>query len=493
MRNVTVMALALISATWAVSVKNVEISSVADGFPLKTCWNAIGVDNQDRVYVVYSPNRELKPEDCIVIRYNPETGDLKNLGRLIQVLKDADNYENGEGVSKGHSDVPYLDGKMYIGTQGFHDVGKSEDGTTSWSGVCNYRGSHLIEVDVATGDMRDLSANKPGGVFQDCQGIIGLSAIPAMGLIVAGSHPRCDLVYYNPATDEIEREIRGQGDDLLAPPRSLVACPNGDVYYSRGWDGRNNTCVYDYSEDKTHTLSNGTTGGFWNGRAQSCDGWKAWVTTVDGNIYEIDTQDKKIHHKGSWPGNEQMLCMSLSLDEKKLYAMPSKGSNARKLIEYDVQSDDFTVFDTKKGTGRHITGNNARDSKGRIYFAGSNYSDEGWIVEVDVRDRSGPAPASCQAQTKTLFDMPATASPAHRKAVSIMRAGGMLKIINHGQPLSRIALYSLSGKVLRTIALNGAAKAAVTLDESWSKSAVIIKATDIAGKQSWSEIALAGT
>ena len=127
----------------------IEFNSIAPaGFTLTECWEAMGMDPQENIYIGFvaiSPNGE--PQDNVIFKYNPNTGVKKCLGTLRTVAEAANNlgpcqyWSQPEAIPKGHTHFPYFNGKMYIGTQSFHDV--VNEGP---SALPNYRGAACFQA-----------------------------------------------------------------------------------------------------------------------------------------------------------------------------------------------------------------------------------------------------------------------------------------------------------------------------------------------------------
>lgn len=388
-----VMVLLATSMAFAVSSKLIGFSDIAGGFPMATCWNAMGMDPRGNVYIVMSPNKKINPEDCLVLKYNPNTGERKNLGTFIDAAKAADNYSNNESIPKGHSYVPYFDGKMYIGSQPFHDRSK-------WEGMDlnGFRGSHIYTVDVDTDELVDISANQPDGVFQSRQGIMGLEAMPELGLVVAMSHPYGDLLFYDPVQDRVVRKVDGPPEGDAGEPigRCVLTAPNGKVFFALGWSDYN-MYVYDYHADELSKTGSEFQQGFWNGMAKTCDGTRGWIMTSLGYLYEIDFHNDRADYKGRFGSIDESFCLSMSPDETKLYTVPSKAGDCDgDLVEYDIASGNFSNVKDLGGDGDGwITGFNLRDDK-HIFFSKNSNDYDGYILQIDVSDRSGPRPSGCE-------------------------------------------------------------------------------------------------
>jgi hypothetical protein len=133
-----------------VPVKVVRFDDVTPpSVALKNTFNAIGVDPQERVYL----NLCNGTTDCYLLRYDPKTNKREYLGSLRDAAKRAGNigpnryWPKFESITKGHTHIWYLDGKMWMGTMNAHD----------YSDMSVIRGGHLMAYNLATGIITDHS------------------------------------------------------------------------------------------------------------------------------------------------------------------------------------------------------------------------------------------------------------------------------------------------------------------------------------------------
>ncbi len=94
-------------------------------------------------------------QDVVVVKYDTVTGEREFLTTLRTVSSAADNSLNGEKMPKGHTRIVEMNGNIYMGSQGFHDIFRIDPAV---------RDDHLFEMNIATETWRDLSATDPGGV-----------------------------------------------------------------------------------------------------------------------------------------------------------------------------------------------------------------------------------------------------------------------------------------------------------------------------------------
>src|SRR5262249_10802204 len=59
------------------------------GLVLRQCWNATGIDRQERVYIGFTARRPDGREDFAVFRYEPSTGERRFLGTFMDVSEAA--------------------------------------------------------------------------------------------------------------------------------------------------------------------------------------------------------------------------------------------------------------------------------------------------------------------------------------------------------------------------------------------------------------------
>src|SRR5262249_37790995 len=117
------------------------------GLPLKQCWKALGMDNRARGYIGFTRPRSEGRRDFAVFRYDPSTGERRFLGTFMDASQTAGNLRPAEEIPKGHTRMLEIDGKMYMGSQGFHDLKASIDT------LPRYRGSHLYAYDLTSGKL----------------------------------------------------------------------------------------------------------------------------------------------------------------------------------------------------------------------------------------------------------------------------------------------------------------------------------------------------
>jgi hypothetical protein len=354
------------------------------------CWNALGIDSVNNVYAVYGMDWENGTENGCIFQYNAEKDSVALIGNFIDILKENDNYQYGESVPKGHSEIPYLNGKVYLGTQPFHDINFH-----NWDNYYQHRGSHLLSYNVKTGEFIDCSKHRDGGVFQVYQGIMGLRSMPEYGKIACMSVPEADIMIYNPDNDSLEQIAKGPQDVLKQHvPRNIIACDD-KIYFAKGWED-SEIFKYELGDSVIVSTNQYTTGGFWNGKAVMPDG-TIYISTVLGNIYKLEPENGQFEFvTNPAMGYEyessnvpvKFYCLSRNKSGTHLVFIPSSGPNlnsdvnAAHLYTYNINTGVVKDHATLEEGG--YTGNSILDSKGRVYFAYHNYSTDGYLVQIDV-------------------------------------------------------------------------------------------------------------
>jgi hypothetical protein len=164
--------------------------------------------------------------------------------------------------------------------------------------------------------------------------------------------------------------------------REIVATRQGRIFTYRGTEDPAQRAeshpiwVYDLGTGINKPTRYSTTGGFWNGQARTRDGETIYLSTVNGELYRLDTGSGAVSSLGHFlPGAEvdageridQLYGIVLSADEKKIYGVPrrhrSKDSN---LYAYDIA----TGAVTKAGSLETAVyaGSDVRDARGNIYM-----------------------------------------------------------------------------------------------------------------------------
>jgi outer membrane protein assembly factor BamB len=345
---------------------------------LEQCWNATGMDGRGKVYLGFTARRGDGREDFALFRYDPATGDRRFLGTFMDASAAAGNLAAGEEIPKGHTRLVELDGKIYMGSQGFHDFKDRLDGLE------RFRGSHLYAYDIAGGTLQDLSRTLPGGVVTRHTGIIALAAVPGEKLLAGLEHPTSNIVLFDPATGRVRATVPGIPWKLGNPlSREIVATKYDTIYTYRGTedpaarDQSHEVWVYDLKTGRQRPTANVVTGGFWNGQAATRDGETIYLSTVNGELYRLDARSGMMTHLGPFlPRDEveggeridQLYGITLSSDEQRIYAAPRRHrSHDTNLYAYDIARGVVTIMG--KLERALYTGSQVRDSRGNIYMA----------------------------------------------------------------------------------------------------------------------------
>jgi hypothetical protein len=364
------------------------------GAKLTTCWDALGIDEQQRVYIAFSDQNPHTPNDTVVFRYDTRTGARELLGTLRQVSAREGNLREGETIAKSHVPFHSHEGKLYFSSHDYHSYKGPED-------LLERRGGHFYSFDVAAGTFEDLSKSDPGGVSVPHQGIIGLAVLPESRHLFGFTFPFGDLLLYDL---EQRKTTLYPGvpahRDAGKPSRQIFATANGKVYFSY-YDTRPAPLyVFDTHERTVRQTEYRYHFGMVYGAERSRDGRRVYLVDLFGNLYVFHTDRESLEDLGSLLPPDQIangeavtICYSLTLspDGKRLYTFPSRLSSglALRLYEYDLdtggrrQVADFTsmlngaVTGTEGDKAGRISGGGVVDAQGRMYFGYHEGGDEG--------------------------------------------------------------------------------------------------------------------
>jgi hypothetical protein len=384
----------------AVNQRSIAFDDIAPaGFTLKQCWNALGMDSQERIYIGFTSRRADAREDFAVFRYDPSTGERRFLGTFMDASQAAGNLQPAEEIPKGHTRMLEIDGKMYMGSQGFHDLKAAIDT------LPNYRGSHLYAYDPSGGNLQDISRPLPGGVVTEHQGLIALSHAPGSDLLVGLAHPSSDTVLFDYKHSRVQQIVPGIPWRLGNPlSREVVVTRKGKIYTYRGTedpaqrDEVHRIWVYDLKSKASTETSYTATGGFWNGQTWTRDGATIYLATVNGELYKLDGETEVFTHLGHFLPRQEYAAgvrvnslygISLSADEKRIYGIPRRSrSGGSNLYSYEIATGAVTLVGALEPA--IYTGSQMRDSRGNIYFArfGDGQSSEGKARLVIVHPSS---------------------------------------------------------------------------------------------------------
>jgi hypothetical protein len=390
--TVALLIQAILIAAAAAQPANVELAATARravqktitfddlapaGMVLLQCWNAIGIDAEERVYIGFTGRRVDGREDFAVFRYDPATGDRRLLGSFLDASAAGGNLHPGEEIPKGHTHLVALDGRIYMGSQGFHDL------KGGLSTLPRYRGSHLYAYDTASGVFEDLSRGLPEGVVTRHTGLIALAAVPGQNLLAGLEHPSSNIVLFDTLANRVARVVPGipwrEGNPLS---REIVATRQGRIYTYRGSEeprhrGRHHAIwAHDLATGANRPTPHAAMGGFWNGQSGTRDGATIFLSTVNGELYRLDTATGEIGHLGHFlPRAEvetgrridQLYGITLSADESRLYGVPRRHrSRESNLYAYEIATGAVSLVGRLEPA--LYTGSHVRDSRGNLYL-----------------------------------------------------------------------------------------------------------------------------
>ena len=351
---------------------------------LKECWNAMGIDDQGRIYIGFTSTRADGRDDFPVFRYDPGTSERHYLGSFLDIAASAGNSQAGENIPKGHTRMIYANGRMYMGSQSFHDLKQEIDSLPT------YRGSHLFAFDAINSLWKDLSAALPGGVVTKHEGIVSLNIMPKENLLVGIAHPSSDIILYDYLTEQLVKVMPGIPWKLGNPlSRESIVTPSGNIYTYRGTEAVNQrneihpVWVHNIYTGEMRDTGVQMTNGFWIGQTEKRDGSKIYINTIGGQLYEFDVATETFRDLGhSLPKGDNRIidftyALTLSPDETKLYYILSviqkpgggvgNGSGGSgELYYYDLATGQV-VFVQQLPVGIY-TSADVRDSQ-NIYFA----------------------------------------------------------------------------------------------------------------------------
>jgi outer membrane protein assembly factor BamB len=289
------------AATAGYAVRYLTFDDVAPSYlTLTQSWNAMGMDDADRVYITWTCTRTDAArkglEDTALFRYDPATGKREFIASYLDTADRQGNLLAGEQMPKGHTRIVQIGRKLYMASMGFHDFKGAIDT------LPQYRGSHLFTYDLDTGAFVDATATLTGGVLIKNQGIVALSYSPEHDVLIGLAHPLGDLVLINPRDCTVRKVVPGipwQLNHMVS--REVVITKTGKVYTYRGPEERqyrtqqNEVWVYDLATDSGALTRTGQylKAGYWNGQAATTDRSTIYLSTVNGNLYALDVKTGK--------------------------------------------------------------------------------------------------------------------------------------------------------------------------------------------------------
>jgi len=393
-----------LTPTWSVGDQGIEWAQVSfddiapPGMNMQQCWNGMGMDDQGRIYIGFTSMRADGREDFPVFRYDPKSDEKVFLGTFLDIVAAAGNAQERESIPKGHTRMIFADGKMYMGSQSFHDLKWEIDSLPT------YRGSHLFAFDTLAGTWQDLSAALPGGVVTEHEGILSLNILPEEHLLVGLAHPSSDIVLFDYLTNQVVKVVPGIPWTLGNPlSREVIVAPNGNIYTYRGTEAVNqrhethSVWVYNIHSGKMRDTGFQMTNGFWIGQTERRDGSKIYINTTGGELYEFDVVSETFKDLGyELPITDNRIinytyAVTLSPDETKLYYVLSVIQNpggaegdgsggSGELYYYDITTGQV-IFVQQLPVGIY-TSADLRDDE-NIYFA--HFGGGGNLWSGDVR------------------------------------------------------------------------------------------------------------
>lgn len=361
---------------------------------LTTCWDAVGIDASQRVYVAFSDQSEQHPNDTLLFRYDTRSGQRELLGTLRQISEAEGNLLPGETIAKIHVPFQEYAGKFYFSSHDYHSYKGAAD-------LAKRRGGHFYSYDLATGKFEDLSKSDAGGVSVAQQGIIGLTVLPKQKALAGFTFPFGDILIY-----DLEKRrttfFQGVAEHRLSgkPTRQIFATDRGRIFFTY-YDRRESPLyVFDLTTGKTEKTPYRVHFGMLYGAVPTRDHSKLYLVDLFGHLYAFHTREEHLEELGSLLPPEQVAAgvkvetcyaLVLSPDEKKLYTFPSRLSEAPALRLYELdlitgarrQVADFTTelngssTGTKADRNGRITGSGVYDGEGRMYFGYHESGDDG--------------------------------------------------------------------------------------------------------------------
>lgn len=365
------------------------------GARLTTCWDALGMDDQQRVYIAFSDQNDHGPDDTVLFRYNTRTDERELLGTLREISRREGNLAEGETIAKIHVPFEEFEGKLYVASHDYHSYKGPED-------LAKRRGGHFYSYDLKTGAFTDLSKTEPTGVSVPHQGIAGLAILRETRQLVGFTFPHGDILVYDldrgrstyyPGVEEHRHGGK--------PSRHIFATHKGKVYFSY-YDKRSSPLyAFDVRTGKIEETNNRYHFGLVYGALHTRDRSKVYMVDLFGNLYVFHVEEERLEDLGSLLTPEEIAAgvevkhgytLVLSRDEKKLYTFPSRlsGPLALRVYEYDLETRerrqvaDFTEELNGATTGQgakdlrgRVTGSGVIDEKNRMYFGYHEGGDEG--------------------------------------------------------------------------------------------------------------------
>jgi hypothetical protein len=364
------------------------------------CWNSIGVDDKGNVYMGIGGNTPAG-QDVVEVSYNTTNGARKFLTTLRTVSQQANNLNPGEEIPKGHTRIVEMNGKMYLGSQGFHDIFKIDP---------TIRGGHFFELDAASGTYRDLSVTDPGGVSIPHQGIIGVDVIPEKNWVVGFASPAGDIIVYDLVAGSSTVYTNAEAGQYLGRNVSrhiVYSSKYNRIYASFAGSPMMqldlNTGVYTTLPASSGEFYYGPGPGFDYGNefvtamAKNHDGSQIYYLSWNGYLYIFNADNETLTRVGPVDTPDELAhnikvgtayALVMSNDEKYLYTIPSSMSDgSTSLYRFDIAASVWSkLADLTTKFGNATFSGGETDSHGRIYFARFGGETSGWVhlLQIDV-------------------------------------------------------------------------------------------------------------
>lgn len=372
---------------------------------LSWTWHALGIDPNDNVYVVFGG----PAGECGLFQYNPHSGKKRLIGLLSDAAKKAGTLREGEPIDKGHTPLPCINGKIYIGTMPFHDATNRRPSAMRAAEASH--GAHIMVYDPQTDVLDDLGKNEPDGVFFKGRGFLCLNSVPGTNLLAGLTVPGGDLLVYDTSSGETEASAKGPESEYGLPvTREIAAAPNGKIFYmystDEGWDTHSgHMYAYDINTGEQ-------TGPFdispilWNGIVRANGGKDIYLCSQPGDLFKLDYENNtterigRLFPESDWQQVElngyrydkpHIMGMMISADGKSIYTLPLRqrlaklpgnetgtavtgrqGQYPYGLFRFDLETRTAErVADVPEdvvGDG-FLSGTDIRDSQGNFYFA----------------------------------------------------------------------------------------------------------------------------
>ena len=260
-----------------------------------------------------------------------------------------------------------------MGSQGFHDFKRG------LGALPRYRGSHLYAYDTAADVFEEVSRSLPGGVVTRHTGIIALAAVPGRNLLAGLEHPSSNIVLFDTRGNRVQSIVRGipwqEGNPLS---REIAATKQGRIYTYRGSEEprhrarRHAIWVHDLATGANRPTTHSATGGFWNGQSGTRDGERIFLSTVNGELYRLDTAKRPGHPSRTLPAESRGRCRSAHRPALRHHLVGRRDQDLRRTTPATVDGVDPPCLRHRQRRRHAGRPSRARDLHGqpRTQFAG---------------------------------------------------------------------------------------------------------------------------